>query len=177
MFVTLNIVSATASHHSTTGRPFRHCANHRLGHDVEQDLVPGLRLRGDLAGLAHRQVHTDAGSHDVDRRQSDSERDRRHDLEVDDRAEAHPTDHLHVPCPGDPGDQRGENQWSDDHLDHPQEELAERTEVLRPFRMARADDPSRHDSYRKPDENLLGKGDAAAGRRGSGCRHSARILP
>ena len=91
MLVTLNIVPATASHHSTTGRPFSpimpsatakkmlnddlkdvafgHRPDHRFREDVEQDLVPGLRLGGDLARLPHRQVHADAGLHDVDRRQ------------------------------------------------------------------------------------------------------------
>ena len=90
MFVNLNIVSATASHQAITGRPFspimpsampkkmlkatiwstspsRHRVEDRFGEDVEQDLVPGLRLGGDLGAGAHRQVDAVAGTRDVHR--------------------------------------------------------------------------------------------------------------
>ena len=79
MSVNLNIVSASASHQTTTGRPFSpiipsampkrmlkttiwstspfgHRVDHRFGDDVQEDLVPGLRLGGDLGLLPHRQV-------------------------------------------------------------------------------------------------------------------------
>ena len=69
---------------------FGHRPDHRLGHDVEEDLIPSLRLRGDLGLLPHRQVDADARLHEVDGHEADDERERRDDLEVDDRAQTHP---------------------------------------------------------------------------------------
>ena len=149
-----------------------HRADHRLRDDVEEDLIPGLRLGGDLARLPHRQVDADARLHDVDRREPDAERDGGDDLEIDDRAQPHAADDLDVAGAGDAGDQRREDQRRDDHLDHPQEQLAEGAEVRRPLGMGRADDPSRRDADRKTDENLLGEGNAAAGRRRRGVAFS-----
>ena len=166
MFVTLNIVSATASHQATTGFPLspikpqanreddaedddlkhvaaRHRVDHRFGDDVEEDLVPGLGFGGDLVVLPHRQVDADAGLGDVHRQQADDEGDGGDDLEVDDRAKPHPADDLHVAGAGDAGDERREDQGGDDHLDHPEEELAEGPEVDRPLGMEPADDPAR----------------------------------
>ena len=59
---------------------------------------------------AYRQVDADAGPDDVDRQQADDEGDGGDDLEVDDRAQAHPADDLHVAGAGDAGDERRENQ-------------------------------------------------------------------
>ena len=134
---------------------------------MEEDLIPGLRLGGDLARLPHRQVDADARSHDVHRRQPDAERDGSDDLEIDDRAHPHAADHLDVAGAGDAGDQRREDQRRDDHLDHPQEQLAEGAEVHSPLGMGGADDPSRRDAECKTDEDLLGESDAAARRRRS----------
>ena len=85
---------------------------------MQEDLIPGLRLGGDLRLLAHRQVDADARLHDVDRDQADDQRERRDDLEVDDRAQPHAPDDLDVAGARDAGDQRREDQRRDDHLDH-----------------------------------------------------------
>ena len=185
MFVNLNIVSATASHQAMTGRPFspiipsamakrmlktticstspfRHRADHRFRDDVQQDLIPRLRLGGDLGLLPHRQVDADPRPHHVHRDQADHERERRDDLEVDDGAQAHAADDLHVAGAGDAGDQRREDQRRDDHLDQAQEELAEGPEVGGRRGVVLADDPADDDADRQADENLLGERQAAA---------------
>ena len=100
---------------------FGHRVDDRLGDDVQEDLVPGLRLGGNFGALPHRQVDAVARPGNVDRQQADHERDRRYDLEVDDGPETHPSDDFEVTGPGNPGDERGKNQRRDDHLDHPQE--------------------------------------------------------
>ena len=200
MFVNLNIVSATASHHCDdraallADHPernreedaehddlehvaFRHRLDDRLGHDVQEDLIPRLRGRGDLRLRAHRQVDADAGLHDVDGDQPDDQRERRHDLEVDDRPQPHAADDLDVSRSGDARDQRREDQRRDDHLDHPQEQLAEGPEIDRRRRVVLADDPAGDDAECEADEDLLGKGDAAARRGFSGrVSHSGLIL-
>jgi hypothetical protein len=107
----------------------RHGFDHRGRHHVQQDLLPGLRRGGDRRGAGRlRQRHADAGLQQVDGHQPDQQRERRHDLEVDDRAQAHAADVLEVPGAGDARDQRAEQQRRDDHPDHPDEDLAERLE-------------------------------------------------
>ena len=131
---------------------FGHRLDDRLRDDVEEDLIPRLRLGGDLRLLPHRQVDADAGPHDVDGHQADEERERRHDLEVDERAQAHAADDLDVPGAGDAGDERREDQRRDDHLDHAQEDLAEGTEVERRGGVELADQPAGDDTEREADE-------------------------
>ena len=149
-----------------------HCLDHRLGDDVEKDLVPGLRLGGDLGLRTHRQVDADAGLDDVDGHEADDEGDGGDDLEVDDRANTHPADDLHVAGAGDAGDERREDQRGDDHLDHPEEELAEGAEVDRPLGMEAADQPACDDAEGQSDEDLLCEGNAATRR----CSHPPGIL-
>ena len=162
MFVNLNIVSASASHHATTGRPFSpimpsaiaeedaedddlqdvafgHRIDDRVRDRVQQDLVPRLRGGGDRRTLPHRQVHTDARPREVDGEQTDDQRERRDDLEVDQRTQPHPADDLEVARAGDAGHQRREDQRRDHHLDQPEEQLAEWPEVDGPGRVVRLD--------------------------------------
>jgi hypothetical protein len=191
MFVNLNIVSATASHQITTGHPKRdrkenaedndledvaigHRLDDRLGHRVQEDLIPGLRRRGDFRLLPDRQIDTNAGLHDVDGDETDDERQRRDDLEVDDRAQAHATDHLDVPGAGNSCDQRREDQRRDDHLDQAQEDLTEGAEIDGRGRVVLAHQVAGNDADREPDEDLLGERRPAAWRRRRviGMRHS-----
>ena len=200
MFVNLNIVSATASHHCDdrlaffADHPqrdreddaedddlqhvaFGHGLDDRFGNHVQQDLIPRLCVRGDLRLRAHRKVHTHAGLHDVDGDQPNDERERRHDLEVDDRAEPHTADDLDVSRARDTRDQRRKDQRGDDHLDHPQEQLAERPEIDGCRGVVLADDPAGQDAECEAYEDLLGEGDAAARLGFSGrVSHSGLIL-
>ncbi len=157
-----------------------HCVEDRLGDDVEEYLVPRLRLRGDLALLPDRQVDADARPGDVDGGQADDERDGRDDLEVDDRAQAHSAHDLHMAGAGDAGDQRGKDQGRDDHLDQAQEELAERPEVDGPVGVEVADEPADDDPDGETDEDLLSQSDSRAPRRcrsrGVRRRHRIAIL-
>ena len=118
------------------------------------------------------------GFDDVDRDEADDERERRDDLEVDDRAQAHPADHLEVAGAGDAGDQRREDQRRDDHLDQAEEQLAERPEVDRPFGVERVHDRADDDAEHQTDEDLLGQGEAAARLRGGlSLVHESRCPP
>ena len=200
MLVNLNIVSASASHHAITGRPFSPIMPSAMPKKMLKTTICSTSpsaiasmtdsgttcsriwsqvcgLRGDLRLLPHRQVDADAGLRDVHRDEADHQRERRDDLEVDDRAQPHAADDLEVPGAGDAGDQRREDQRRDDHLDQPQEELAERPEVDGAFGMGRIDDGAGDDAEHEADENLLRERDAAARRRRriSGAGHQ-RIL-
>ena len=187
MFVNLNIVSATASHHATTGRPFSPSMPSAIAKKMLKTTICSTspsaiasitdsgttcsRIWSQVCGLAvisdcwpiGRSTPT-PGLHDVDRDQADDQRDRRDDLEVDDRAQAHPADDLDVARAGDAGDQRREDQRRDDHLDHPQEQLAERTEVDGRGGVVLADDPADDDAEREADEDLLRQRRSAARR-------------
>ena len=132
------------------------------GADVEQDLIPRLRRGGDIGRMPHRQVHTDAGPHEVDGDETDDQRERRDALEVNQRAQPHPADDLEVSRAGDAGDQRREDQWCDHHLDHPEEQQAEWPEVDGPGRVVGLDQGTGHDAECQADEDLAGEREAAA---------------
>ena len=72
------------------------------------------------------------GLHEVHGDQPDGERERRDDLEVDDRPEREPADPLHVVAvAGDADDERREQQRHDQRLDHPQEHRRQDVQVRR----------------------------------------------
>jgi hypothetical protein len=122
---------------------------------VEKDLIPGLRRRGDIWVVAHRQIDADARTHDVDCDQADDQRQRRDNLEVDDCPQSHAADYLEVASTGDPRDQGREDQGRDDHLDQAQEQLAEGAKVRCERRVVLADQPPSDNANGQPDENLL----------------------
>ena len=62
--------------------------------------------------------------------EADDERDRRRDLEVDERLHAHAPDGLHVARPADAEDDRREDERDDEHLDEADEGLREESERL-----------------------------------------------
>ena len=67
---------------------------------------------------------------DVHEREAEKQRDRRRDLEVDDRLQPDPAHRLQVAGAGDADHERREQQRRDDHLDHPQEGVGERLDLL-----------------------------------------------
>jgi hypothetical protein len=56
---------------------------------MQQDLIPCLWLRGDVRLRADWQIDADTRFREVDRGKTDDERQRGHDLEIDQRAKAH----------------------------------------------------------------------------------------
>jgi hypothetical protein len=140
----------------------RHRVEDRFGHDVEQHLVPRLRTRGDIGGARRREDDAVTGPGDVDGDEPDDQGDGGDNLEVDDRAQPHPADRLDVARARDARDQRRENQRGDDHLDHPQEQLAERPRIRRPLGIGVVDDRTNQDSEGEADEDLLGQADAGS---------------
>jgi hypothetical protein len=71
------------------------------------------------------------GCHKVDDHEADDQRDRGHDLEVDQRLQADPADLLHVLHAGDAVHHGAEDDRRDQHLDQLDEGVAERLH-LRP---------------------------------------------
>ncbi len=155
----------------------RHRVEDGLRHDVQQDLIPGLRAPGDIRRAGGGQHDADTGTGDVDGDQPDDQCDRRHDFEVDDGPQAHPADGLDVTRSSNARDQRGENQGRDDHLDHPQEQLAERPGVGRPFRVDVIDDRANCDADGQPNEDLMGQADAPCSRSRRGGGRNAQEAP
>ncbi len=133
-----------------------------LRHDVlehvrDRHLVSGEFLAGRVRG--GRDVHADAGLHPVHRDESHRERERRDDLEIDDRPQREPADALHVVAVArDPHHERAEDQRHDQQLDHPQEHRAQRLERRGEVRIQRAGNaPTRAEDHR--DDDPLGEGE------------------
>ena len=108
-------------------------ADDGVGNDVHQEfdraLLPGLRgVDLDRFGIdrAHVDVHADAGLQDVDHDQADDQRQRGHDLEIDQRLQADAADLLHVLHAGDAVHHGAEDDRRDQHLDQLDEAVAER---------------------------------------------------
>ena len=126
---------------------------------MQEDLVPGLRGGGDRRRAGGRGQHqADAGFEDVDREQPDQERDRRHDLEVNHRPQAHAADRLDVPGPGDAGDQRAKMSGAMIILIRRRNSWLNGLKILRPGRdgcrlTMRAGDDAEH----QPEDDLLGQ--------------------
>ena len=134
-----------------------HGLDDRGRHHVQQDLVPGLGLRAHLYLTGgRRQHHAHARLEQVHREEADEERERRDDLEVDDRAQAHPAHVLEMPGPGDPGHQRAEEQRRDDHPDHADEDQAEGPDDIGPARVGDADDIAHNQPENEADHDLRG---------------------
>jgi hypothetical protein len=90
-----------------------------------------------------------------------NQRDRGDDLEVDQCPQAHAAHRFHVASPGDARDQCRKDKRRDDHLDQPQEQLAERTEVNRGLGIGVIDDRSDDDADGKADEDLMRQGNTS----------------
>jgi hypothetical protein len=85
----------------------------------------GVRARVLGAFLRRRRAEVDAnaGFDQVDGKQADRQRQRRHDLEVDDRAERQSADTLHIVAVArDADDERRKQQRHDQRFDHPQKD-------------------------------------------------------
>ena len=129
-----------------------------------QDAADGGARRRELSALFGRrgdEVHTAPRLHDVHRQEPDDERQRRHDLEVDDRAQSQLADALHVVAvPRDPHDQRGEQQWHDQRLDHLEEDRGEHVQIgrrppaVRVARRLRVEPPNRDPDHHRHDYPL-----------------------
>jgi hypothetical protein len=121
----------------------RERADEVVGHDVRHELEETLR-RG---GLRHRRrgaggdvAHAPADLQQVAGQQADDERDRRDDLEVDDRAPADAAGALHVTGRRDAVHDRQEDERRDAGLDQRQEHVAEQLQLRGERREDEADD-------------------------------------
>jgi hypothetical protein len=138
--------------------------------DVEQEADRGLHLArpgvgGDLLGVERVRVdvHAGTGLDGVDHHQADDQRDRAHDLEVEEREAAGLADLLHVLHAGDADDDGAEDDRRDHHLDQLDEAVAERLHRLAGLRPEMAeddadDDRGDHLRVERLVERLLGRG-------------------
>jgi hypothetical protein len=95
-------------------------------------------------------VDSDARPHEVDDGEPDEERDRRHDLEVDQRPHADAADALHVAHLRDADDDRAEDDRRDHHANQLDEAVAERPQPGAGLRPQVADGHTHRDA----DEHL-----------------------
>ena len=106
-----------------------------LRHDVLEESGKRRRLLRQLLSLAgrRRELHADPRPSQVDRRQSDDERQGGDDLEIDEGLERQAADPLHVVAvAGDADHQAAEDQRHHDRLDHPEEDGRERLQARSP---------------------------------------------
>ena len=75
-------------------------------------------------------MHPDTWPPDVHHRESQRQRYRRHDFEVDERFQRDPSDPRHVSHVGDAEHHRGEDDWRDEQAHHLDEGIAEGLESL-----------------------------------------------
>ncbi len=107
----------------------------RLG--IVRELLTGIGRGG--------QRHSLTRAHEIHSDQPDDERQRRHDLEVNDRLEGEAADPLHVvSVPGYSDHQRSEDERHDDRFDHPQEHSGQRLERNREGRGEHTHEDSDH---------------------------------
>ena len=111
----------------------RECVDDGARNDVEQEIgralhLAGLRVGGDALRVECGRIDVHAGARldDVDDRKSHDERDRAHDLEIEERVAARLADLLHVFHAGDADDDGAEDDGRNDHLDELDEAVAER---------------------------------------------------
>ena len=111
-------------------------ADEGLGDDVQQGVddrhaLRGVRVAGDGLGVerSRRGMETGARREDVRDDESDQQRERGDDLEVDDGLEADLAGFLEVAHAGDPDHHGGEDDRPDDHLDQAHEGVTERFEL------------------------------------------------
>ena len=136
-----------AEHHHLQHLALVHRPGDVLRKNVQEDV--GHRLLGRRRERLRwrRQLHPHACLAEVDRGQADEKRDRGDHLEIDQRLDAHSPDFLQVGVPGDPHNQRPEQQRRDDRLDQPQEDHAQHAQVDREGREVVADLCSNHHAY------------------------------
>src|SRR5262249_19282180 len=102
--------------------------------DVQQDVVPverrglGRNRRGTCAG-ARWDDQTFAGSSEIDGGDADEKRDSGGGFEVDEAFQADAADFAQVAVSGDAGDERAENERSDDDFDKAKENVAENAQT------------------------------------------------
>ena len=137
---------------------FREGVDDARGHDVREEVaeahrLPLRRVLRDVAASHGRHVQAGARLGDVHDDEPDRERERRHDLEVDERLEADGADLLQVVHVGDAERDREEDDRPDHHPDERDERVAQRSHRTRGIRR---DDAERH-SDRDRDENAKGQ--------------------
>jgi hypothetical protein len=118
------------------------CPDHRVGDDIHQELNRALFL-----GLHHESldrpgidrfdidVHTSARLYDIHDDKTDNQSDRRCDFEVDKSLEPDAANLLHVLHAGNAMHDGAEDDWSDDHLDHLDERVAQRLHLRAKLRI------------------------------------------
>ena len=105
-----------------------------LRHDVFEDARECDLIAADRRSTCGDERHADARLQDVDGKQPDDQRQRRHDLEVDDCLDAHAPDVFQVAMRGDADNERGKQQRRDDGANQADEDGAENPQLCRGVR-------------------------------------------
>ena len=109
------------------------------GHDMngiidEIDAVLTGRCRMRCIGCRSRQSNADAGLGQVHDQQADGQSNRRRKLKPNDRLAAKAPELLKIAGPGNSHDEGTENKGDDDHLNHPQESVTNRLQLVSKIR-------------------------------------------
>ena len=95
-------------------------------------------------------MHTHAGLDEVHGDQPDYQRQRRHNLEVDQCLDPHPTDLLEIAMPGNAHNKRCEDERRNNRFDEPEENRTERPERNGDIREDPPDDQAESHAYEYP---------------------------
>ena len=115
-------------------RTLREGISHRLGNDVHEEIDDAVLLASrrlvfrNTASVERRNVdvHADARLHHIDDHQADHQRERRNDLEVDQRPDTDAADFLYVPHLRDTEDHGAEDDRCKEHLNELDERIGKR---------------------------------------------------
>src|SRR5262249_20738327 len=129
--------------------PFSNGLGDVLGKDL-YDEVAGNLLLSSHSLRCHGWSHTYAGLGNVDSSQTDQQRKRSYDFEIDQCLHAHASNLFQVGVPGNSHDQSRKNQRSNDGLDQAEKNRAQKLQLSGASRPVSADLRAEQDASRDP---------------------------
>ena len=130
------------------------CARDDVHHEIDGALVGGdLCVVGHGLGIERRGIGIEpsARSNQIGDDQSDDQRERRYDFEIQQRLAADATHLLHAAGAGDAEHHRAEDDRRDQHLDERDEAIAKRLQLHTGFGAHIADRAADHDRQQHPE--------------------------
>ena len=114
---------------------------------------------------------------DIDRPQADEERQRRHNLKIDQALHADPPDAAQIAMPRDSRHQRAENQRRHNHLDQAQENVAEHPQMFGELRPVQPDFSAQQHREKNPvgQRRLAPSTSRDHGQRSPPCHHKPQM--
>src|SRR5438045_2638421 len=119
---------------------------------MDQQIAKALRLcldqRSNVAAACEQNIRSRL--YQIHDRESDKQRDRGDDLEIQQRFRAHAPDFLQITATGNADDERRKNQRRNDRLDQVKKNVAQEIDIVAPLRTDVTEHPTEHEA----DENL-----------------------